>query len=115
MPDEGHAISAVRLAKKHREAGKLSNSDYDRIRRKARKIKRRSDVGGLPDWSVRHVLTHRARNADSIVQRLAGAERGERVEPPPCAVLTWRTTVRVVPPRHGCCNVRLLDGSNSGG
>jgi hypothetical protein len=38
MPDEGHAISAVRLAKKHRKAGKLSKADYHRIRRKAHKI-----------------------------------------------------------------------------
>ena len=38
MPDEGHAISAVRLAKKHHKAGKLSKSDYKRIRRKAHKI-----------------------------------------------------------------------------
>ena len=38
MPDEGHAISALRLAKKHRTAGKLSKADYERIRRKAHKI-----------------------------------------------------------------------------
>jgi hypothetical protein len=38
MPDEGHAISAVRLAKKHRKAGKLSKDDYAKIRRKAHKI-----------------------------------------------------------------------------
>ena len=38
MPDEGHAVSAVRLAKKHRKAGKLSKSDYKKIRRKAHKI-----------------------------------------------------------------------------
>ena len=38
MPDEGHAISAVRLVKKHHKAGKLSNADYKRIRRKAHKI-----------------------------------------------------------------------------
>ncbi len=38
MPDEGHAISAVRLAKKHRKAGNLSKSDYAKIRRKAHKI-----------------------------------------------------------------------------
>jgi maleylpyruvate isomerase len=33
----------------------------------------------LPDWSVGHVLTHIARNADSIVRVLAAAERGETV------------------------------------
>jgi maleylpyruvate isomerase len=31
----------------------------------------------LPDWSVGHVLTHIARNADSVVWRLKGAARGE--------------------------------------
>jgi maleylpyruvate isomerase len=31
----------------------------------------------LPDWSVGHVLTHIARNADSLVWRLKGAARGE--------------------------------------
>lgn len=38
MPDEGHAISAVRLAKQHHKGGKLSTSDYEKIRRKAHKI-----------------------------------------------------------------------------
>jgi maleylpyruvate isomerase len=32
----------------------------------------------LPGWSVGHVLTHIARNADSVVWRLEGAARGER-------------------------------------
>jgi maleylpyruvate isomerase len=31
----------------------------------------------LPGWSVGHVLTHIARNADSVVWRLEGATRGE--------------------------------------
>jgi maleylpyruvate isomerase len=31
----------------------------------------------LPEWSVGHVLTHIARNADSVVWRLEGAARGE--------------------------------------
>ncbi len=31
----------------------------------------------LPDWSVGHVLTHLARNADSVVWRLEGAAAGE--------------------------------------
>jgi maleylpyruvate isomerase len=31
----------------------------------------------LPDWTVGHVLTHLARNADSVVHRLDGAARGE--------------------------------------
>src|SRR3954470_17735127 len=33
----------------------------------------------LPDWSVGHLLTHIARNADSVVRRLDGAVRGEVV------------------------------------
>jgi len=32
----------------------------------------------LPGWSIGHVLTHVARNADSLVWRLEGAWRGER-------------------------------------
>ena len=31
----------------------------------------------LPGWSVGHVLTHIARNAESVVWRLEGAARGE--------------------------------------
>src|ERR1700735_2707093 len=31
----------------------------------------------LPGWTVGHVLTHIARNADSLVWRLEGAARGE--------------------------------------
>ena len=38
MPDKGHAVSAIRLAKKNRRAGNLSTKDYQRIRRKAHKI-----------------------------------------------------------------------------
>lgn len=38
MPDEGHAISALRLAKKHRKAGNLTKAQYKKIRRKAHKI-----------------------------------------------------------------------------
>ena len=34
----------------------------------------------LPDWSVGHVLTHIARNADSVTRRLQGAARGEIVD-----------------------------------
>ncbi len=34
----------------------------------------------LPGWSVGHVLTHVARNADSVVRRLEGAARGEMVD-----------------------------------
>lgn len=38
MPDKGHAISAVRLAKKNRKDGNLSKADYNKIRRKAHKM-----------------------------------------------------------------------------
>ena len=31
----------------------------------------------LPDWSIGHLLTHIARNGDSVVRRLVGATRGE--------------------------------------
>ena len=34
----------------------------------------------LPGWTVGHVLTHLARNADSMVRVLDAAERGEVVE-----------------------------------
>jgi maleylpyruvate isomerase len=34
----------------------------------------------LPDWTVGHVLTHLARNADSVSRRLEGAARGETVD-----------------------------------
>jgi len=34
----------------------------------------------LPDWSVGHVLTHIARNADSVVRHLEGAARDEVVD-----------------------------------
>lgn len=31
----------------------------------------------LPGWTVGHVVTHLARNADSVIRRLRGAARGE--------------------------------------
>ena len=34
----------------------------------------------LPEWSIGHVLSHVARNADSVVRRLEGAARGEVVD-----------------------------------
>lgn len=34
----------------------------------------------LPDWTVGHVLTHLARNADSVTRRLEGAARGAVVD-----------------------------------
>ena len=38
MPDEGHAISAKRLAAKQRKDGNLTKDEFDRINRKAEKI-----------------------------------------------------------------------------
>ena len=40
----------------------------------------------LPDWSVAHVLTHVARNADSHVRRTEAAVRGEMVDQYPGGV-----------------------------
>jgi maleylpyruvate isomerase len=34
----------------------------------------------LPGWSIGHVLTHLARNADSVVRRLEGAANGQVVD-----------------------------------
>lgn len=34
----------------------------------------------LPGWSVAHVLTHLARNADSVIRRLEGARQGRSIE-----------------------------------
>jgi len=38
MPDEGHAISAIRLSAKQREDGNLTKDEFERIKRKADKI-----------------------------------------------------------------------------
>lgn len=38
IPDKGHAVSAIRLAKKNRKAGNLTKDQYKRIRRKAEKV-----------------------------------------------------------------------------
>ena len=34
----------------------------------------------LPDWTVGHVLTHLARNAEAMVRRIEAATRGERID-----------------------------------
>jgi maleylpyruvate isomerase len=39
-----------------------------------------SSPSRLPGWTIGHVLTHLARNADSIVRVLAAAERGEIID-----------------------------------
>ena len=38
IPDKGHAISALRLAKKNRKDGNLTKDQFDRINRKADKV-----------------------------------------------------------------------------
>ena len=38
MPDEGHAISAKRLARKQRKDGDLTKDEFERINRKADKV-----------------------------------------------------------------------------
>jgi hypothetical protein len=38
IPDEGHAISAKRLAAKNRKDGNLTKDEHDRIKRKADKV-----------------------------------------------------------------------------
>ena len=38
IPDEGHAISAKRLARKQRKDGNLTKDEFERIERKADKV-----------------------------------------------------------------------------
>lgn len=38
MPDKGHAISAMRLARKQRKDGHLTKDEFDRINRKAERV-----------------------------------------------------------------------------
>ena len=37
----------------------------------------------LPDWTVGHVLTHLARNAEAMVRRIEAATRGELIDQEP--------------------------------
>lgn len=37
-------------------------------------------LSALPEWTVEHVLTHLARNAEAMCLRIEGAQRGELVE-----------------------------------
>lgn len=41
MPDRGHAISALRLSDRERMRGNLTNDEYQRIQRKAKRMLRR--------------------------------------------------------------------------
>jgi maleylpyruvate isomerase len=62
------AIGLCRQAHERLFAG-LAGLDDETARRPSR----------LPDWTVGHVLTHLARNADGHTQRIEGALRGEEV------------------------------------
>jgi maleylpyruvate isomerase len=67
-PETSAAIEACRAAHK-RLIATASGIDDETARRRSR----------LPDWTVGHVLTHVARNADGHTHRLEGALRGEDV------------------------------------
>ena len=54
-------------------------ASHARLKRTAAALFDVSGPSRLPDWSVGHVLTHLARNADSIVHRLDAMTRGELV------------------------------------
>ena len=43
IPDEGHAISAKRLARKQRKDGNLTKDEFERIDRKADKVLKSKD------------------------------------------------------------------------
>ena len=69
--DEELAATIAGCTTAHRRLSEtLASVDADVARRPSR----------LPDWTVGHVLTHLARNADSHVRMLQGALAGEAVE-----------------------------------
>jgi maleylpyruvate isomerase len=68
-PELGEDIAHCRAAEQALIASVAAVGDDD-ARRPSR----------LPGWTVGHVLTHLARNADSVTRRLAGAARGEVVD-----------------------------------
>lgn len=45
IPDRGHAISAMRLARQQRKRGNLTKDEFDRIERKAHKVLKK-EAGG---------------------------------------------------------------------
>ncbi len=67
-PEPSAAITACRSAHE-RLRSTVSGIDDQTARRSSR----------LPGWSVGHVLTHLARNADGHVRRLEGALRGQEM------------------------------------
>lgn len=69
MPTGSTAATAACRAAHERLLATASRLDDAALRRPSR----------LPGWSVGHVLTHLARNAEGHVRRLEGALRGEEV------------------------------------
>lgn len=65
----GSSVIAACRAAHERLLATVSDVDDEIARRPSR----------LPGWSVGHVLTHLARNAEGMVGRLDGALRGEEV------------------------------------
>ncbi len=53
----------------------------------------------LPGWTVGHVLTHLARNADSVVRRLGGAMRGEVLDQYPGGLARRASDIEAGAPR----------------
>ena len=62
-------------------ASQLCSEAQARLMRRAAELTDKDirSSGRLPGWTVGHVLTHLARNADAHARRLAGALRGEDV------------------------------------
>ena len=67
----------------------------------------------LPGWSVGHVLTHIARNADSVVWRLEGAARGERRDQYPGGLEQRRADIEVGAGRPAAELVRDVRGTSA--
>ncbi len=71
MDDETLQAEIAACREAHRRVhARVADLDDATLRRPSR----------LPGWTVAHVLTHLARNADSVVRRLDGARAGELVE-----------------------------------
>jgi maleylpyruvate isomerase len=65
------AVEIAGTARAHAALGaSIANLTHEEVLRASR----------LPGWSVGHVLTHVARNADSVVRRLEGAAAGRVVD-----------------------------------
>ncbi len=64
-----------------RRAAELCRAAHERLLRTARALgpEQVSAPSRLPGWTVAHVLTHLARNADAHGRRLAGSLRGQDV------------------------------------